>query len=141
MENDEQKPIDIQDYSQTMKERLIMLPREIKAEELKVFAFSKKLESIRAEKKFGELRVFEEVNNEKEMVETKDGTVAKPKFSNEKARDTETQKRLKESAAYAALDEQEKDTEAKQYYAKAEYEFLKNELKSIALLIEMLKLE
>lgn len=127
---------------QTIKSDITKLPMEIKKKELEIFGLNRALDTITSEKKRLQAETFQKVFDTTTMVEDKSGEkVEKKAFTNDKSREAETAKRLSKSTEYNELSDKELNTTKLIQTAKAEFDFLKRELKVRGWLIEIIKLE
>jgi hypothetical protein len=92
------------------------------------------------EKKNIELATFNQVSNSK-MPDSKDPKKMVNKYPNEKLREYEVKNRLKENVAYQELLEKEDLILHDTHMAKIELDYMKDSLKSIGILVELMKLE
>jgi hypothetical protein len=125
-----------------IKAEICRIPLQIKEEELKIFGLQKALETIAVEKKRIETTTFDKVCNETITIEGKDGEKTEKKsFTNEKAREAETWQRLQKDSEYVEYLDKERNTAKLLVQSKAQFDFLKRQLKVKEMLIEIIKLE
>lgn len=125
-----------------IKAEIVRIPLQIKEEELKIFGLQKALETIAVEKKGIESETYQKVFDAVTIIDGKDGEkVEKKAFTNDKARDTETWHRLQKDSSYNEYLDKERNTTKLLVQSKAQFDFLKRQLKVKQILVEIIKLE
>jgi len=110
------------------------IPGEIKAREAKLHALSRKTALLNQQIKEMEDNVYLKVALEKDL----DG---KNKYTNEKSRETETNKRLWLNTDYKLLKEEESKTLQDTHETKSDVDYYRREMKSIEIITELLKIK
>lgn len=113
------------------------LPDEIMAYEKHIIALGRNLDGLNKRKKELELSVSAEVAGEKIEL---DGKV-KPKYSNSEMRDAETQSRLRRSPEYLEINQEIGDRMSSLREKEAELNRLKNQMRSLEIVTDVLKIK
>lgn len=120
-----------------LKEQLIKLPSDISLEEKKLFIATEHLKVIAIEKSKMEITLSKEIREETINLIDKN----KPKYSNEVARENELRERCWRNIGYQELTEKQNKFSETIQRTKSDLDEYKREFKSIAYLIDLLKLE
>lgn len=120
-----------------MKQTLIDLPDKVCFEESRLIALTNSLDMIRLEKKNLEQSFYKDICEETITV----GDKVKPKYSNESLREAELNKRTGINLGYVELTQKEQSVFESISKAKTEVDYLRLQLRSITLLLEIVKIE
>lgn len=116
------------DYN-TLTKLAMTLPDEIMKYEKYIMALNRKNDAIDKRKKEMETKVFIAVSEEKE------------KYTNQALRDAETAGRLKASTEFNLLNEETADVIFKLHEGKAELEQLRNQMRGLEVVVDVLKIK
>ena len=127
-------PVDSKVVLSRMMQELSDMPDKMLAEERRAIAASRKIDAHDKRAREIEQEIYAEVNTETD----EDG---KKKFSNEKMREAETNKRLNTHAEMQQIREERQAAVEKQQSARSEYDYLKRKMKSYELIGMLAKLK